>query len=94
MGMGAGDHRLTVAPSLGPGGRLADVHEGVPQLVELVGDLRPAAVLDPFPIHRQLAAPLAMMVALPPEVEAGPQVEPGVGGHLEGRTSAPSRRPG
>jgi hypothetical protein len=48
--MGSGDHGLTVAPSLGPGRRLADVDEGVPQLVELTGQIGLTAVLQPLAV--------------------------------------------
>ena len=47
------------------------------------GQSRLAAILQAFAVDVQLAPPLAVVVALPAEVQAGAEVEAGVGGHLQ-----------
>ena len=49
------------------------MHEGVPDLVELAGQLGVPAVLDALPVHMELAPPFAVVVTLPAEVEARPR---------------------
>ena len=76
----------------GPGVEIPDVDEGVADLVELSDQLGVPAVGQALAVDVELAAPLAVMVAPPAEVEAGAQMEPGVGGHLE-LEPAHARRP-
>ena len=74
-GWSPGDHRLAVAEPLGAGVEVVDDDDRVAELVELAGQRRVAAVLEVLTVHVELAAPLAVVVALPAEVEAGPEVE-------------------
>src|ERR1019366_7770349 len=75
FGAPSGDDGLAVAPGVGPGVEVADPYHRVPALVELAGEVGIAAVGQALAVHDQLAPPLAVVVTLPPQVQAGAQGE-------------------
>src|ERR1700674_3975118 len=83
VGEGPAHHGLTVPPALGSGVEITDVDHGVADLVQLARQLRVTTVGQSLAVDVQFAAPLAVMMALPAEIEPGPQVEASVGGDVQ-----------
>lgn len=87
VGMGTDHDRLGVAPTPEPAGLLAQMNHAVTVLVQAKGDVGIGAAGHVFTGHLEVPLPLPMVSAFEPEVEAGPQVEPRVGGDLDGEVT-------
>ena len=84
LGVGADDEALQVAPAGAAADGVVDPHEAVAELVDAVGGLDVRAVGDVLAVDVQVAPPLAVPVAVEPEVEAGAEVEAGVAHRRDG----------
>src|SRR6478752_2299517 len=76
------DHGLPV-PDPGSSGGVGDPHHGVSDLVDATGRLVLGAVWDPLSVDVEVAPPFAVVVPIEAEVEAGAEMEPGVGDGLD-----------
>ena len=77
------DDRLAVAEAAAAADRVVDQHERVADLVQALEHVGRSAVGDALALHVQRPAPVTVMMIVPAEVEAGAEMEAGVGGHGE-----------
>ena len=83
VGPGAGDDGLHVAPAGAAADRIGHPHHRVADLVDARRDGRVGAVGDVLAVDVQRAAPLAVMVAVEPEVQPDAEMDAGVAERLD-----------